>query len=358
LISLFRDQTDQNQKQPVQTQQTYENSISQEQVVSEIVSLLQSLGLVQYIENFEGYMVKTLDDIRSLQEEDWMNLKIPPFHKRKILESAQSLQQPTPPKIGPNTLPPKSITTPSHPQVQSSSREDRRRETPTARLQPGKRFLDFVPHSPTDKTHIFESLLTWANSKKLDTLIINDAIAKVNDHKDEGHTEEIAMSLSLCWLYTSESWVYREMNIALRNDAPSIEYLAPYMNGLLKSNQYLIDPKYFFAGIVYRRTRFFKDSDLTHYIPNTTFIWSAFTSTTIEFDPIGKFGDILFVIKIPEKWRKYALNVQSVSDFSEEQEILLPPNICYTVTEIHHDPKEYPNSNVVIHITATYICIT
>jgi len=326
-------------------------------VVSEIVSLLQSLGLVQYIENFEGYMVKSLDDIRSLQEEDWMNLKIPPFHKRKILESAQSLQQPTPPKIGPNTLPPKSITTPSHPQVQSSSREDRRRETPTARLQPGKRFLEFVPHSPTDKTHIFDALITYATSKKLDTLVISDAIAKMDDFKDEGHTEETTMSLSLCWLYTTESWVYKEMNVILRNDSPSIEVLAPYMHGLINSYQYLTDPEYFYSGIVYRRTRFVKDSDLKFYEPKKQFVWSAFTSTTKEFDPNGKFGDILFVISIPEKYKKYALNVQQVSDFSQEQEILLPPNIGYTVTGIQENSMEYPNSKVVIQIVVSYICV-
>jgi len=173
--------------------------------------------------------------------------------------------------------------------------------------------------------------LFFSNSKKLDTIIIKDAIAKMDDLKDEGHTEETAMSLTLCWLYTTDSWVYKEMNNVLRNNSPSIKLLAPYMNGLIKSYQYLDDPKYFFAGTVYRRTKIIQDADLNFYQPKKQFIWSAFTSTTTEFDPIGKFGDILFVITIPEKYKKFALNVQYISNFPNEQEVLLPPNIGFTV---------------------------
>jgi len=166
------------------------------------------------------------------------------------------------------------------------------------------------------------------------------------------------MSMSLCWLYTTESWVYKEMNVLLRNDAPSIEVLAPCMNGLIKSYHYLHDPKYFFGGIVYRRTRFVQDSDLNFYQPKKQFIWSAFTSTTTAFDPIGEFGDILFVITIPEKYKKYALNVQHVSDFSHEQEVLLPPNIGYIVTGVQQGLTEYQNSKVVIQVVVSYVCVT
>jgi len=61
-------------------------------------------------------MVKSLDDLRSLQEEDWVNLKIPPFHKRKILEVLSQSPKPIP----------ITLQNPC-----SSSREDRRRDTGT-----------------------------------------------------------------------------------------------------------------------------------------------------------------------------------------------------------------------------------
>jgi len=320
-------------------------------VVSEVGALLQNLGLFQYFASFEGYLVKSFDDIQCLKEDDWGNLKIPSFHKRKILD-AVSLQP-----VHPNpTSPPNPVPKPSS--QSQTSREDRRHDTPTARLQPGKRFLDLIPNAPTDKKHIIDSLFSWSNSKKLDTFIIKDMIAKIDDLIDEGNTEEIAISLSLCWLYTTESWVYKEMNLLLRNDAPSMEVLAPYMNGLIKAYQHLDDPKYFYGGIVYRRTRFIQDSDFNFYVPNKQFVWSAFTSTTTAFDPIGTFGDILFVITIPEKYKKYALNVQTVSDFKNEQEILLLPNIGYKVTRVQQGPMiEFQNSKVVIEIVVSYVCV-
>jgi len=164
------------------------------------------------------------------------------------------------------------------------------------------------------------------------------------------------MSLSLCWRYTTDSWVYKEMNNLLRNDSPSIKSLAPYMNGLIKSYHYLVDPKYYFAGTVYRRTKFIQKTDLNFYQSNKQFIWSAFTSTTTELDPIGIFGNVLFVITIPEKYKKFALNVQYISNFPNEQEVLLHPNIGFTVTGIEQDPTEYQNCNVVIHVVVSYIC--
>jgi len=146
--------------------------------------------------------------------------------------------------------------------------------------------------------------------------------------------------------------------IRLRNDSPSMKILSPYMNCLMKSYEYLKQfDDFFFDGVVYRRTKLV-GKDLEFYKPNCQFVWSSFTSTTTTFDPTGNFGDILFVITIPPKFKKYSLNVQSVSEFSTEQEILILPNVGYNVESVETDPIDlYPNSRVVINLLVSYVCV-
>jgi len=177
---------------------------------------------------------------------------------------------------------------------------------------------------------------------------------------NEGHEPQTALSLALCWLYTTDSWVYKQMNTLLRNDSPSIKVLAPYMNSLMKCFQYLneYDEDFFYEGVVYRHTKLV-EKDLEFYKPDGQFVWSSFSSTTNTYDPTATFGDVLFVITIPTRYKKYSLNVQSVSEFSTEHEILLLPNIGYTVKSVEKGPlDEFPNSSVVIHLVVSYVCVT
>jgi len=255
------------------------------------------------------------------------------------------------------TIPVKVV--PNKGDVVKQSREERRRDPPTARLQPGKRFLQLVPDAPLDQQSVIDCLIEWAQAKKLDTFIIDDTIAKIEDLCNEGHERETAFSLSLCWLYTTDSWVYKQINALLRNDSPSMKVLAPFMNSLMNVYDCLKKfENFFFEGVVYRRTKL-SGKDLDFYKPNGQFVWSAFTSTTSAFDPSDQFGDILFVITIPPKYKKYALDIQSVSEYSTEQEILLLPNIGYTIKSIENGPVEsFPNSRVVIHLVVSYVCVT
>jgi len=237
------------------------------------------------------------------------------------------------------------------------AREERRRDPPTARLQPGKRFLELVPDAPNDQQSVIDCLYKWAEAKQLESLIIDDTIAKIEDFCSEGLDQGTALSLSLCWLYTTDSWVYKQMNALLRNDSPFMILLAPYINRLMKSYKCLKQNSHlFYEGVVYRRTKLI-GKDLDFYKPNCQFVWSAFTSTTTDFDPSPQFGDILFVITIPPKYKKYALDVQSISDFATEQEILLLPNIGYIVTSIDGPVEEYPNSSWVIRLVVSYVCV-
>jgi len=337
---------------------------------SEIYLLLNELKLEKYYEVLVEYGISTCNDIILLEQDDWRELNVTSFHQKRILKKAQETitshtiivntdLSPKKLEIIKTTLEKKTNNEDiQHGVMSNQSREERRRDPPTARLQPGKRFLDHVPDAPQDQNSVLECLYKWAESKKLDTLIIDDTIGKIEDYRSEWNENE-SLSLALCWLYTTDSWVYKQMNILLRNDSPSIKILAPYMSSLMKSYNYLKQQEdFFYEGVVYRRTKLI-GKDLDFYKPSCQFIWSAFTSTTVTFDSNPQFGDILFVITIPPKYKKYALNIQSVSDFKTEQEILLLPNIGYVVKKIEKGPvDDFPNSSVVIHLVVSYVCVT
>jgi len=138
-----------------------------------------------------------------------------------------------------------------------------------------------------------------------------------------------------------------------------MEGLAPYMNGLMKSFKQL-DPQLFYSGIVYRRCRL-TSTQLDFYQEETIFIWSAFTSTTIEFraGDVDTFGRSLFIITIPEDKKQYAIQLESVSAVPTEREVLLLPNIAYEVMAVKKGlDVQYENVEVVIELSVSYVCIS
>uniref|UniRef100_A0A6B2KXZ3 SAM domain-containing protein n=1 Tax=Arcella intermedia TaxID=1963864 RepID=A0A6B2KXZ3_9EUKA len=284
-----------------------------------------------------------------LEESDLKSLGLKLGGIKIFMAERQKLQSPNTYQSSPSV-----INQPSG----NKAREDRHQDQPTARVQPGKRFLEYVPNANHDKNSIIDCLYSRSTSKNHDKSIIDDFIAKIADYQEEGHDEGTALSLALCWLYTCDCWLYKEVNNLLRNDSPSLRLLSPYMKGLMSSYHYLShQPQLFYHGVVYRRTKL-QPKDLEFYKLNTLFVWSAFTSTTSVFDPSASFGDILFVITIPEKFKQYSLNIQSVSDFKSEEEILLLPNIGYKVHQVQKGPLEkYPNTSYIIEILVSYVCI-
>jgi len=244
---------------------------------------------------------------------------------------------------------------------QATTREERHREPPTARLQPGRRFLSIIPTAPFEFNSILSSLGNYANARKppLDENVVQKLKDKFEDLTYEGHNSEMALSLSLCWLYTINSWVYVHVNELLRDDSSLMVSLAPFMNGLMKSYKLLgNDSSYFFSGIVYRRTKL-SPKRLEFYKKGMQFVWSAFTSTTVEFCESNDFGDVLFVILVPDHMKCYALSLETVSQYPEEREVLLLPNIGYFVKSISHGSNPmYPNTTSVIELEVAYVCST
>jgi len=113
-----------------------------------------------------------------------------------------------------------------------------------------------------------------------------------------------------------------------------------------------------FSGKVFRRT-FMTQKGLEFYKPDLIFVWSSFTSTTMDFSPSSEFGDILFVIQIPENLKKYALVLENVSAFPLEREVLLLPNVGFSVKSVKKGPTgEFPNTSVVVEIDVSFVCVS
>jgi len=273
---------------------------------------------------------------------------IVPGHRGKIWVAIQKLKNQHSSNVQPSIIP----------KITSPQPRQNRHEPSTARIAPGKRFLNLVPDAPTDKESVVNCLQKFANTKNLDIGTVQDFLARIEDLSEENSPKK-AFALSLCWLYTTESWVYMTVNGLLRDDSPQIETLAPFMNALMRSYKEMEgDEGNFYTGITYRRTRL-TPKFLQFYQPDVQFVWSAFTSTAIEFTTDEKFGDVLFIISVPEKFKIYALNLENISVFPTEREVLLLPNIGFQVASIEKGPTDaFPNISTIIKIVVAYVCVS
>jgi len=233
------------------------------------------------------------------------------------------------------------------------SREERRKEPLTARIHPGRRFLSLIPKAPHGKEDIIKSLTeSVPSNEKKDTDIIIKFEDKFEDYNNSERNEEIALSLTLCWLYTLDSWVYKQLNEYLRDDSSLMQKMGPIINGLMQSYKTFGD-EYYYTGTVYRRSKL-SEKAIAFYESGKSFIWSAFTSTTVEFNEEDQFGDILFEINIPEDRKQFALYLENISSFPLEREVLLLPNVGYTVKSIlkgdEINSAKYPKVKIIIYL--------
>jgi len=212
--------------------------------------------------------------------------------------------------------------------------------------------LSVVPCAPSDFASVLECLQCYATLQDppLDDNIIQLYQDKAREFEaDQGSK---AFPMSLFWLYTTESWVYKEVNKVLREDSISMTMLAPYMKALIESYRSFSD--YCYHGYVYRRTRL-NPSQFRFYHQDRTFIWSAFTSTT-KNEAVAEnpdFGNTLFKIEIPPNFKNYALWLTKLSAFPLEDEVLLCPNIAYRVVNV----EEKDDESVLINVIMAYVCL-
>mmetsp|Transcript_32368 Transcript_32368/g.75141 ORF Transcript_32368/g.75141 Transcript_32368/m.75141 type:complete len:507 (+) Transcript_32368:46-1566(+) len=146
--------------------------------------------------------------------------------------------------------------------------------------------------------------------------------------------------------YTAETPLYHEMNQALRDDDLSaMRYYSAYIKELREvfktdHRDQIITP---FVGKVWRGITFPNaDEALQQYKQGKIFVWSAFTSMSLDRSVAFNFGNVVFEVSClpPKEAYEGAVavyapaSVQDFSDFSGEAEILFPPNIQFKVKEV------------------------
>jgi len=270
------------------------------------------------------------------------------FQEYVVLTKMSYLSSKSKIKIIQNTL-----TSPSP----TNFRQNRQSSSPILRSKPGDNFLKTIPSAPTDWETIINCLSHWTDMERTDSkLIIEDAQDKYLQFKQKNeHSPDECSAFTLIWLYTLDSWIYNRVNQQLREDLPSIKILAPYINGLMSVYNMVKNKSMFYSGTVYRRCRL-SNQTLNCYEPDQTFVWASFISTTTEIQECDTFGRILFVITIPEKFKNCAINVQSLSAYPDENEILLLPNSGYRV-KFKEENCTFPNTDFVVNLVMEWSCV-
>eukprot|EP00928_Gymnodinium_smaydae_P093001 TRINITY_DN7700_c1_g1_i1.p1 TRINITY_DN7700_c1_g1~~TRINITY_DN7700_c1_g1_i1.p1 ORF type:complete len:579 (-),score=115.94 TRINITY_DN7700_c1_g1_i1:167-1903(-) len=176
---------------------------------------------------------------------------------------------------------------------------------------------------------------------------IQTILSKKAGYRQQLPTDPIERQKELVRLYTLESQLYPQMNLALRQDDPTrLKYFGAYIKELrdvflTDHEDQIITP---FVGTVWRGitvpdpNEFLKD-----FQPGAEFVWEAFTSTTNDKQIARIFGNVLFEINcreppdgsfdddIPE----YApADIKAFSDTKEETEVLFPPNVRFRVVTV------------------------
>lgn len=145
------------------------------------------------------------------------------------------------------------------------------------------------------------------------------------------------------YLYTRESFLYRALNTALRDeDLSKVETLGPFC---FLMRQYSRSCKEF-LGIVYRGAQFSPETiDTYRKSVNSWRTWPSFTSTTKSRQVAEQRGNVLFEIKIlPIKLTSVAraFDIAEFSQFPSEEEVLLPAGISFQIIRVDETSPSKP----------------
>jgi hypothetical protein len=159
-------------------------------------------------------------------------------------------------------------------------------------------------------------------------------------------------------LYTMESFLYRLVNTALRdNDLSKVDTLGPFC--------YLIFQFYFaqefkdlkFIGRVYRGANLSPSlvAEYEQAIGNVR-SWLGLTSTTRQRQIAESFADstVLFIIDIQESAYCSARVVANLSMYPYEDEVLVRAGIHFTIDKIERNPSSKSHIRTFIYLTIEY----
>ena len=152
--------------------------------------------------------------------------------------------------------------------------------------------------------------------------------------------------------YTADTFLYKLVNTTLRDsDRTKFDTLGPYCY-LLKYIALLnLYPTHVYEQIVYRGAQL-DEEDIDQYrnAVNDPQLkqWLAFTSTTKNLEVAECFrGNTLFVIQLPINRYSFGMDISSYSIFSDEEEVLLPMQICFKVENVEFNDEK---SQTVIYL--------
>eukprot|EP01012_Entosiphon_sulcatum_P016721 TRINITY_DN21612_c0_g1_i1.p1 TRINITY_DN21612_c0_g1~~TRINITY_DN21612_c0_g1_i1.p1 ORF type:complete len:925 (+),score=121.39 TRINITY_DN21612_c0_g1_i1:34-2775(+) len=241
----------------------------------------------------------------------------------------------------------------------------RRQEAPSYRAEPGARFIELVPKAPHSWAACVAALEDYARQRNLDAFWVLHLQEQREAQLLEVEDPELAECRALYWLYSANSWVFEHVNLALRLDSDSsLRILAPYIAGLLRRGAALPQPN----GTRFHRRTKLTTEQLKKYQPGKRFVWPAFTSTSRAGPSSGaaSFGPVLFLISVPAGLCRFAVDLQAVSEFADEDEVLLPPNMGFACTAVHCAPpgstavevrgEVFPLCTAAIEVEAQYFC--
>ena len=201
----------------------------------------------------------------------------------------------------------------------------------------------------------------WAND-----LCINGIIEEAVKHESDSETEAkwMAEKLEECktkakhdvteycvYLYTRESFIYKVLNMALRNvDQSNLHTLGPFCSLI---REYL-RTRAGFVGTVYRGVYLTSD-DIRSYkeAVGTRHPWFGYASTSKRREMSEILGNTLFIIEImnsklnPQR----AFDLSGISQFPDEEEVLLLADVWFQVMCRTRWPTRVQDSSwILIHI--------
>jgi hypothetical protein len=149
--------------------------------------------------------------------------------------------------------------------------------------------------------------------------------------------DEIA--LRCLYLYTRETFLYKLLNKALREeDLSKVDTLGPFCDFLWNSlsSEYL-KSKYSYKGTVYRGAalEFDEIEDYKHSIRQPPKEWLGFSSTSKKRELAEMYGNTLIIINVPSQSQH--LDISTISNFPDEEEVLLGASTSFQTEDVTYD---------------------
>ncbi|CAF3275336.1 unnamed protein product [Rotaria socialis] len=147
------------------------------------------------------------------------------------------------------------------------------------------------------------------------------------------------------YLYTRECFLYKLLNKALREeDLSKVDTLGPYCDFLWNSlSSEDLKSKYQFTGLVYRSATL-EQNEIDAYKNSIrkTKEWLGFSSTSKNRALTEFYGkNTIFIINLPSQTQH--LDISTISQFPDEEEVLLGASTSFQIEDVQYDEKTEKN---------------